>query len=400
MAVKLLAINDVYNIREVKYIVDEESEKNLIPDEDKVQGTKVLVIEGSKEYRMDSAGNWIEITTSGGGSGGVEVESLSVTKNGTYTAEEGKAYSPVNVNVPNTYAAGDEGKVVSNGALVAQTSDSVTENGTVDTTLINSLEVNVSGGGGDGVENAIIERSISGKYVNSNVSTIGFCAFDKCEYLTEVNMPNVVEVSANAFSGCTNLSSISLPNVKSISYGAFWSCAIENADFPLVETFAGAAFSYCLQLKTVSFPKITTLPSGMFSNCQQLEDAYLPLIASIGSSAFINCSRLSQANFPEVSEIGNSAFSGCSSLTTASFPKCTYIGSSTFYKCFRLLSFYLLGSSVVSLQNGTAFYSTPISTFTQYTQGIRGSIYVPASLYDAYISAPWWSAYSSRFVSV
>lgn len=61
MAIKLLAINDIYNIREAKYIVDEESEKDLIPDEDKVQGTKVLVINGNKEYRMNSAGNWVEI---------------------------------------------------------------------------------------------------------------------------------------------------------------------------------------------------------------------------------------------------------------------------------------------------------------------------------------------------
>lgn len=61
MAIKLLAINDIYNIREAKYIVDEENEKDLIPDEDKVQGTKVLVIEGNKKYRMDSVGNWVEI---------------------------------------------------------------------------------------------------------------------------------------------------------------------------------------------------------------------------------------------------------------------------------------------------------------------------------------------------
>ena len=51
--------------------------------------------------------------------------------------------------VPNSYAAGDEGKVVSNGALVSQSSGSTTQNGTVDTTLINSLSVNVSGGGGN-----------------------------------------------------------------------------------------------------------------------------------------------------------------------------------------------------------------------------------------------------------
>ena len=35
-----------------------------------------------------------------GGGGDITVESLSVTSNGTYTAPSGKAYSPVNVNVP------------------------------------------------------------------------------------------------------------------------------------------------------------------------------------------------------------------------------------------------------------------------------------------------------------
>lgn len=86
----------------------------------------------------------------GGGGGDITVESKSISANGTYTAPAGKAYSPVTVSVPNSYAAGDEGKVVSNGALVAQGSDTATQNGTVDTTLINSLLVNVSGGGGYG----------------------------------------------------------------------------------------------------------------------------------------------------------------------------------------------------------------------------------------------------------
>lgn len=45
-----------------------------------------------------------------------------------------------------TYSSADNGKVVSNGALVAQGSDTVTQNGTIDTTLISSLVVNVTGG--------------------------------------------------------------------------------------------------------------------------------------------------------------------------------------------------------------------------------------------------------------
>lgn len=67
-----------------------------------------------------------------------------ITSNGTGIDVASYAYA--DVAVPNSYAAGDEGKVVSNGALVSQTSDTVTSNDTYDTTLINSLTVNVSGG--------------------------------------------------------------------------------------------------------------------------------------------------------------------------------------------------------------------------------------------------------------
>lgn len=52
----------------------------------------------------------------------------------------------MNVLVPNTYTAGDEGKVVSSGVLVSQSSQNIDTNGTYDTTLKNSVNVNVSGG--------------------------------------------------------------------------------------------------------------------------------------------------------------------------------------------------------------------------------------------------------------
>lgn len=83
----------------------------------------------------------------GGGGGSATLISKSITANGTYDAGDDNAdgYSDLTVSVPNTYASGDEGKVVSNGALVAQGSDTVTQNGTVDTTLISSLLVNVAG---------------------------------------------------------------------------------------------------------------------------------------------------------------------------------------------------------------------------------------------------------------
>ena len=72
----------------------------------------------------------------------------TITENGTYDASDDgyDGYSQVTANVPNTYTAGDEGKVVDNGALVSQTSATYTLNNTYDTTLINSVTVNVSGG--------------------------------------------------------------------------------------------------------------------------------------------------------------------------------------------------------------------------------------------------------------
>ena len=83
----------------------------------------------------------------GGGGGEISTQSINISANGTYRAPTGKAYTPVNVNVPNSYGAADEGKVVSNGALVSQTAhEEVTQNGTIDTTTNNSVTVNVPQG--------------------------------------------------------------------------------------------------------------------------------------------------------------------------------------------------------------------------------------------------------------
>lgn len=54
---------------------------------------------GGGSVTQDQDGYIVLPSTGGGGGGDITVEALSVTQNGTYTAQTGHAYSPVTVNV-------------------------------------------------------------------------------------------------------------------------------------------------------------------------------------------------------------------------------------------------------------------------------------------------------------
>ena len=68
-------------------------------------------------------------------------------KGGTVAASDGLEEFAVDIaTITNQYTSSDEGKVVDNGALVAQTATTVTENGTYSTTTNDSVTVNVPSG--------------------------------------------------------------------------------------------------------------------------------------------------------------------------------------------------------------------------------------------------------------
>ena len=74
------------------------------------------------------------------------------------------------------------------------------------------------------ISRKIVERSISGDYVNDRVVSIGAGVFNKCNALTSVNMPNVISVGADAFRECSALTSVDLSSVTSIGSNVLMDC--------------------------------------------------------------------------------------------------------------------------------------------------------------------------------
>lgn len=116
--------------------------------------------------------------------------SKSIVANGTYDAEDDNAdgYSSVRVNVPNSYSAQDEGKVVSSGALVAQESQNVLQNGTYDTTLKNQVVVAVPNSYSASDEGKVVSGGALVGQTSRNVTVNG-------TYDTTTNNEVVVDVS-------------------------------------------------------------------------------------------------------------------------------------------------------------------------------------------------------------
>ena len=105
-------------------------------------------------------------------------------------------------------------------------------------------------------------------------------------------------------------------------------------------------------------------------------------------------------SFPNCTTIDNYAFNKCTSLRFLYIPACTSIGSYVFQSCYRLVELYVgIGQSVVPTLGSFAFLSTPIGGYSTVA-GQYGSVYVPASLYNSFLTAQNWSSIASRIVGV
>ena len=216
---------------------------------------------------------------------------------------------------------------------------------------------------------------------------------DKANNLPDVGKENNDEMwLIKEFSTYTN------SNVTKLGQGAFAFCQHLTAiDLPSCEILGSMAFHACKGLTTVSFPKCTRIEDYGLRECSNLREAYFPECATI-AYGFISCNKLVSVYLPKCSYLGYMTFARCYSLPSLDLPKMATIGSSCFINCSSLMSLTLGGSSVVKLSNTNAFASSPMSISS--LTGSFGSIYVPASLVDAYKSATNWATYAARITAI
>ena len=225
--------------------------------------------------------------------------------------------------------------------------------------------------------------------------------FSGVSTLQAISIPACETIGTYTFYRCSGLSSIYAPACKNVSASAFAYCTnLETAIIPEVLDVAYMAFGGCTKLRSVYIPKCSSAYYA-FSGCSSLTSAYLQKCSST-YYAFYGCTSLSDVCLPMATSIGAGTFYYCSGLQRISLPSATYIASA-FSGCRTLTSFYLPGSVFASIQYASmAFVSTPISTYTAYTDGVYGSIFVPSSMYSTYVGSTGlgWYAFSSRFASI
>ena len=181
---------------------------------------------------------------------------------------------------------------------VAAAPNKITQGNLIYTVNADGESVTVSGTSRIKPTQLNIESSISdGNGKSYTVTKIGEWAFNKCNSLTEVTIPNtVIEIDYQAFYYCSNLKKVTIHEG--------------------VKTIGPTAFIGCTQLTSITIPGTITDMDQAFSGNSALSHVTLRNgISNISSMAFKGCTGLTEIKVPEsVGQIGPNAFNGCTNL--------------------------------------------------------------------------------------
>lgn len=215
--------------------------------------------------------------------------------------------------------------------------------------------------------------------------------------LETITIPNsITDFQGYSFQYSYNLKALIIPrNVKRIRYSVAYHCySLNMISIPSsVTQVDNYAIANCYGINRIIFPVSVTSSGGSFvSNCYTLK--LLVLGKNMNFSGTGICSgdyTLSYVKYTEkASKLPASVFSNCFSISFIEFAQnIANVDASAFSNCYNLKEVSFKGNtSVPTLANVNAFNNTTCI------------IKVPASLYDAWISASNWSSLSNQIIAI
>lgn len=183
----------------------------------------------------------------------------------------------------------------------------------------------------------------------------------------------VNELNEYAFRGCVNITKVIIPEgLTNIETSVFYSCA---------------------SLKSVTMPdSVTALASYNFYDCPSLESVEIGNgVKTINNSCIRNCAAVTTVTIGDgATSISSNAIRNCPALTSVVVGKSVAsIGTNVFKECPAL--------EVIDFSACEQVPAITSSTFGTLPDGCQ--ILVPASLFDGWITANYWSNYAGYIVS-
>lgn len=191
---------------------------------------------------------------------------------------------------------------------------------------VNADEKSVTVSGTSGKPTQLtIESSISDKDKNYTVTKIAMWAFNKCNSLTEVTIPNtVIEIDYQAFYYCPNLKKVTIhEGVKTIGQTAFIGCTqLTSITIPSTITDMDQAFSGNTALSHVTLTNgISNISNMAFKGCTGLAEIKVPIsVEQICPGAFNGCTNLKRVLLEKnIKTINVNAFKDCTNLSDVKY---------------------------------------------------------------------------------
>lgn len=204
---------------------------------------------------------------------------------------------------------------------------------------------------------------IPATYNGKPVTTIGAFAFQDCDKLTAITIPDsVVSISGSAFYDCDNLTDVTIgQGVTYIGTLAFSACDnLKKVHITNLAAWCGIRFDvYLPDYGGEYYANPLEFADNLYLNGELVTDLVIPNnITKIDSAAFYGYKNLTSVIVGEnVQSVGNSAFQNCSKLRAVLLTNSVdTIGSYAFYDCDNLETVYFKGTQAeweqISFQSG------------------------------------------------